>query len=141
MILYCDTSALIKLYVLEKFTDSVRSLAREANAVAVSRISWAEAMAGLARRVREQPSDGQAIDAIRNRLRADWSNFAIVEITQPLVELAGSYADTFALRGYDSVQLACARTLQQGINEPLCFASFDTRLQNAAHVLGMQLIE
>lgn len=141
MILYCDTSALIKLYVQENFTDTVRSHAQNANAVAVSRISWAEAMAGLARRAREQPTDLPAIEAIRNNLRSEWPNFAIVEITQPVVELAADYADTFALRGYDSVQLACARTLQQAIDEPLCFACFDTRLKNAARVLGMQLIE
>jgi uncharacterized protein len=141
LILYCDTSALIKLYVREDFTEAVRRTAKDAKAVAVSRISWAESMAALARRVREQPSDGPVIEVVRDNLRMDWKNFAIVEITQPVVELAADYADTFALRGYDSVQLACARTLQQAIDEPLCFACFDTRLQNAARVLGMQLIE
>jgi uncharacterized protein len=141
LILYCDTSALIKLYVQEDFTEAVRRTAKDAKAVAVSRISWAESMAALARRVREQPSDGSVIEVVRDNLRMDWKNFAIVEITQLVVELAADYADTFALRGYDSVQLACARTLQQAIDEPLCFACFDTRLQNAARVLGMQLIE
>lgn len=140
MILFCDTSALIKLYVREEFSEAVHARAVEARAIAVSRISWAEAMAALARRVRDRPVDAGVIEAVRANLRADWSSFAIVEVTQPLVELAGEYADTFALRGYDSVQLAAARALQEAANESFCFACFDTRLQKSASVLGMQTL-
>ena len=89
----------------------------------------------------ETPADADAIEAVRASLRADWPNYAIVEITQPLVELAGDYADTFALRGYDSVQLAAARILQEAASEPLRFACFDGRLNKAAHVLGMQTLD
>ena len=44
---------------------------------------------------------------------------------------------SFALRGYDSVQLAAARTLQEATQEELHFTCFDTRLRKAAKVLGM----
>lgn len=140
MILFCDTSALVKLYVKEEFSDEVRALADSAKAIAVSRISWAETMATLARRVREIPADAEVIEAVRVNFRTDWPSFAIIEVTQALVELAGDYADTFALRGYDSVQLAAARMLQQATNEPFSFACFDTRLQKSASVLGMQTL-
>jgi predicted nucleic acid-binding protein len=138
VILFCDTSALVKLYIKEEFSDKVCSLADKAKAIAVSRISWAETMATLARRVRECPTDAEVIEAVRVNFRTNWSSFAIVEVTQSLVELAGDYADTFALRGYDSVQLAAARMLQEGTDGAFCFACFDTRLQKAASVLGMQ---
>jgi len=137
LILFCDTSALVKLYIKEDFSAAMKTLARSASAIAVCRIAWAEAMAALARRVRENPADARVIEVIRARLRADWPRYAIVEVTQPLVELAGEYADTFALRGYDSVQLAAARTLQEAANEELHFACFDTRLEKSAKVLGM----
>ena len=140
MILFCDTSALVKLYVREAFSADVERMAATAEAVAVSRIAWAEAMAALARRSREHPADEDAIETVRSRLRADWPEFAIVEVTQPLVELAGEYADTFALRGYDSVQLAAARILQEAVSGELCFACFDVRLQKAAKVLGMRTL-
>lgn len=138
MILFCDTSALVKLYIQEEFSTGMRDLADRARAIAASRISWAEAMASFARRARENPADAHAIESVRARLRTDWTDFAIVEVNQPLVELAGDYADTFALRGYDSVQLASARLLQVAANDTLCFACFDARLQRAASVLGMQ---
>lgn len=137
MILFCDTSALVKLYLKEDFSDEMQALAGAASAIAVCRIAWAEIMAALARRTRENPGDAAVIELVRKRLHADWPRYAIVEITQPLVELAGEYADTFALRGYDSVQLAAARGLRDATSEELHFACFDTRLQKSARILGM----
>jgi predicted nucleic acid-binding protein len=137
VILFCDTSALVKLYILEDSSREMQTLAGAASAIAVCRIAWAEMMAALARRVREFPNDTDAIEVVRKRLRADWPRYVVVEVTQALVELAGEYADTFALRGYDSVQLAAARTLQDMAGEEIQFACFDTRLGKAARMLGM----
>ena len=137
MILFCDTSALVKLYILEDSSREMQALAGAATAIAVCRIAWAEMMAALARRAREFPNDADAIEVVRKRLRTDWPRYVVVEVTQPLVELAGEYADTFALRGYDSVQLAAARTLQDMAGEEIQFACFDTRLGKAARMLGM----
>ena len=141
MILFCDTSALVKLYVLETFSHEMSELAVQANLLAVSRISWVETMAALARRARENPADERQIEMIRTRFRKSWQDFAVIEVSQPLVELAGEYADTFALRAYDSVQLAAARVLQEQSGEVFCFACFDTRLTKAAAVLGMKTLD
>jgi predicted nucleic acid-binding protein len=137
MILFCDTSALIKLYIQEIASDEMQALALSASMIAVCRIAWAESMAALARRVRENPVDLTLIDQVRDRLKNDWPHYAIIEVTQALVELAGDYADTFALRGYDSVQLAAAYLLRQASQEDLHFACFDRRLRKAAQLLGM----
>ncbi len=138
--LFCDTSALVKLYLREDASDLMMALAAAAPAIAVCRIAWAETMAALAHRVRECPADAQPVEAVRQRLRDNWPDYAIVEVTQPLVELAGDYADIFALRGYDSVQLAAARIVQEAAGEDLHFACFDTRLEKAAKVLGMRTL-
>jgi predicted nucleic acid-binding protein len=138
LILFCDTSALLKLYVREECTDKMLATAGAASVIAVCRIAWAEAMAALTRRSRECPADAGAIDTVRSRLRNDWNDYAIIEVTQALVELAGDYADTFALRGYDSVQLAAARILHEASREQVQFACFDRRLQKAARVLGLE---
>ncbi len=137
MILFCDTSALVKLYILEDSSREMQTLAGAASAIAVCRIAWAEMMAALARRDREFPNDAVAIEMVRKRLRTDWPRYVVVEVTQALVELAGEYADTFALRGYDSVQLAAARTLQDMAGEEVQFACFDIRMGKAARMLGM----
>jgi predicted nucleic acid-binding protein len=140
LILYCDTSALVKLYVQEAFSDEVLVLARSASLVAVSRIAWAEAFAAFARRAREAPADHLLLETARERFRADWSDNYVMEVSQSLVELAADLADTFALRAYDSVQLASAEQLKRSASETLAFACFDNRLRKAAQILGMDTL-
>ena len=137
MILFCDTSALLKLYVVESESDALKVLVQEAEAVAVCRIAWAEAYATLSRRAREVPEDNSLIEQAKAALAYDWPHFVVLEIDQPLVELAGEYADTFALRGYDSIQLAAAFEAGRISQTPIFFACFDTRLNKAAKLLGM----
>jgi uncharacterized protein len=98
VILYLDTSALFKLYVDEAGSDAVHAAVAAAESVAVCRIAWAEAMSALARRGREVPADQTAIEQARQALRNDWPNFLVLEVSQKVVEQAGEYADTFALR-------------------------------------------
>ena len=137
MILFCDTSALLKLYIVEAGSDALKVLVQEAEAVAVCRIAWAEAYAALSRRAREVLEDNSLIEQAKAALAYDWPHFVVLEIDQPLVELAGEYADTFALRGYDSIQLASAFEAGRISQTPIFFACFDTRLNKAAKLLGM----
>ena len=50
MILYCDTSALVKLYLTEVGSAEVARHLAESEGLAVCRIAWAEAHAAFARR-------------------------------------------------------------------------------------------
>ena len=137
MILFCDTSALIKLYIVESGSAELKARVLESDAVAVCRIAWAEAHAALSRRAREVPEDTLLIEQAKAALAADWPHFVVLEIDQRLVELAGEYADTFALRGYDSIQLAAAFEAGRISQTPMFFACYDTRLNKAAKLLGM----
>jgi uncharacterized protein len=139
LILFCDTSALVKLYVQEDGTDTVTARADASETLAVCRIAWVEAMSALARRAREQPTDATAIARARHRFAADWPLYLTLEVTQELVVLAGDYAEAFALRAYDSVQLAAAQTLHLEMPGEVEFACFDSRLSKAARVLGIQV--
>jgi hypothetical protein len=69
-----------------------------------------------------------------------WHGFVIADITQPLVERAGVFAEAFALRGYDSVQLAAAHQLHEQFALPLTFACFDRRLNQAAKLLQLEVL-
>ncbi|MDP1654339.1 MAG: type II toxin-antitoxin system VapC family toxin [Rhodocyclaceae bacterium] len=137
MILFCDTSALLKLYIVEAGSDELKARVQEAEAVAVCRVAWAEAHAALSRRARDVPEDADAVEQAKAALAADWPHFVILDIDQTLVERAGEYADTFALRSYDSIQLAAAFEVGRLSESPIYFACFDTRLNKAAKLLGM----
>lgn len=140
MILFCDTSALVKLYIAEPESEALKARVMEAEAVVVCRIAWAEAHAALSRRAREVAEDAAVIEEAKGALAADWSHYVVMEIDQALVERAGEFADTFALRAYDSVQLAAASEAARITEAAICFACFDLRLNKAANVLGMSQI-
>ena len=139
MILYCDTSALAKLYLAETQSDSVANVAAAAEIIAVSRLTWVEMASALSRRAREQPADAAVIDQSRRRMADDWPHYLVVNFTQPLAEQTGEFADAFALRAYDAVQLASAHLLHSQSGQALRFACFDARLNKAARVLGLDV--
>ncbi|MEB3194623.1 MAG: type II toxin-antitoxin system VapC family toxin [Cyanobacteriota bacterium] len=141
VILFCDTSALLKLLVDEDQSDQMRQVSSAVEAIGVCRISWAETMAALARRQREDPISSDDLEQARQHLIQSWQTFTIVEVSQPLVESAGRFADVFALRGYDSVQLAAAHELQLMAEQPVIFASYDRRLNQAAQLLQLEVLQ
>ena len=69
-----------------------------------------------------------------------WTDFVIADVTQPLVEKAGVFAEAFGLRSYDSVQLAAAHQLHEHFALPLTFACFDRRLNQAAKLLQLEVL-
>jgi len=140
VILFCDTSALLKLYIEEPGSDAVKARLHEAQAVAVCRIAWAQAHAALSRRARETPEDAGTLEQAKAALAAGWPRYVVMEINQAVVERGGDYADTFALRAYDSVQLAAAFETGLIAQTPVRFACFDIRLNKAAKLQGMDCL-
>lgn len=137
MIGYADTSALVKLYIDEQHSAETEAFAVQCMPLAVSRIAWVETHAALARRARESPVDATAIDVARRAFVQSWPDLFVMELTQSVVERAGEFADAFALRAYDAVQLATAHELRVRGGSPIEFACFDVRLNRAARLLGL----
>jgi predicted nucleic acid-binding protein len=108
--------------------------------IAVCRITWAESMAALAQRTRFKGTNQSGLAQARSMFEQAWPGFVIADITQPLVERAGVFAEAFALRGYDSVQLAAAHQLHEQFALPLTFACFDRRLNQAAKLLQLEVL-
>jgi predicted nucleic acid-binding protein len=140
VILFCDTSALMKLLVDEAQSDQIRQISTTVDAIGVCRISWAETMAALARLEREEPVCSEDLEQARQHLIQAWKTFTIVEVSQPLLETAGRFADVFALRGYDSVQLAAAHELHVNAEQTVLFACYDRRLNQAAQLLQLEVL-
>lgn len=138
MILFLDTSALVKLYIEEEGSAAVMAQTEAADVLAASRIAWVELMSALARRAREQPQAAPALETARKRFAADWPQFLVIEATQSLVELAGDYTDTFALRAYDALQLAAVQSIHARLPGEVRLSCFDARLLKAAKVLGIE---
>jgi predicted nucleic acid-binding protein len=131
VILYLDTSALVKLYVEEAGSPAVVSRVGEAEAVATVRVSYAEARAALARHRRDGRLTLTDVRRAVRELDREWGMYNVVDLNDPLVRRAGGLAERHALRGYDAVQLAAALDLRSAGGE-VTFLSFDARLNRAA---------
>lgn len=134
MTLYLDTSALVKLYVLEPHTEAVKAAVAGADAVAIAVVGYPEARAALARRHREGLLDGSGHENVKTALEGDWQTFMRLEVTLGMVSLAGGLAEHYALRGFDAVHLAAALMLQRERGD-VEFLGYDGRLNDAARAV------
>lgn len=137
MIVYLDSSALVKRYVAEAGSKEVARLLRDMNAVGTATISFAEVAAALAKAARLGALDRQEAEGAFDRFREEWPDFMRLPITEPLLERAGHLAWQFGLRGYDAVQLAGAVLWQEALEVTVTLATFDRRLWEAAQRAGL----
>ena len=139
MILYLDTSSMLKRYIRETGSDDVDMWIDGADLVATSRATLAEAAAALSRRPRGSGlSRGACHDAL-SELRMDWPDYLAVDLDE---HRAATLAWRRRLRGFDSVQLAAALTVGElAAPETLVFSSFDSELNRAARAEGLTVLE
>jgi len=133
MTLYLDTSSLIKLFVEEPGGDEVRQHLSEADAVATSLITYAEARATFARLRRTRSFTADGFRSAKRDFDEDWSNYLVVEPSLALCRAAGDLAERYHLRGCDSIQLATFLDVaRERGREETRFSSFDHALNQAA---------
>ena len=138
MIVYLDTSSLVKLYVEEDESSKVDALVRSSEFTATSLVAYAEARAAFARRFREKAFTPDEHDRIKEFFDKDWSCYLILSVTGNMIRLAGDLAEKHALRGFDSIHLASALTLRQELFSPIIFSCFDDKLQKASKRENLQ---
>jgi uncharacterized protein len=140
MNVYFDTSALIKFYIQENHSDIVSNLINSASAVATHEITWIEIHAALARLTRENRLNAIENAELKNAILQDWESFLRIKTDEKILLKAAQFAEAFALRAYDSLHLAAADNFAKSSNVPRTFACFDQKLNQAATVLGMNLL-
>lgn len=138
MILYLDASALVKRYVSEDGSDLVADAIDHAEAAGTAVITGAEVGAALAKGARLGLLGEEAARTALRVLRSEWPNLVRLPITESVVQSAITLAWEHGLRGYDSVQLAAGLSWRAALQEPICFATFDVSLWNAARVAGLE---
>lgn len=141
MIIYLDTSALLKLYVNEPEAVAVRRAVSSARTLYTHLVAYAEMRSAFAKAVRLGRITSTAAARHRRELDRDWEQFSVLTPDQPMIRHAGDLAERFSLRGYDSVHLAAAESLLAGHGGGfLSFASFDHALNAAAQAVGLRLL-
>jgi predicted nucleic acid-binding protein len=140
MILYCDTSALVKLYVEESGSSWVRQWVETAEVVGIAAIGYVEAKAAFARavhggRVARRQHRGMVTD-----FEEDWNRYLVMEINEQVIRQAGRLAEAHRLRAYDAVHLAAALHIRSRASEEFTFLGFDDELNRAVRAEGLALV-
>lgn len=130
--IYFDTSALIKLFVLEKGSEDAQRLSRDHVPVATATIAYTEMYSGFNRRKREKHLSTRQYTSLSRRFEEHWTTYIRIELTQEVLASAKVLLERHLLRAFDAVHLASAISLQKGVREPLQFAAADIRLLDAA---------
>jgi PIN domain nuclease of toxin-antitoxin system len=86
MILYLDTSALLKKYFKEAGSKDVISKWKEAMGIVTSTVTYAEVMASIHRKRRDVSIDDKIFRGVINSFQEDWDTFIQVAVTNDLNE-------------------------------------------------------
>lgn len=134
MIVYFETSALVKLVIAEQGSEDAGALWDAADGTMTSRLSYAEARAALAAARRSgRLSTPRLVDA-KEALKARFREIDMVEVTAGIVRSAGDLAEQHALRGYDAVHLASVLAFD---SPDLVLATWDRRLAASGRASGV----
>ncbi len=137
MILYLDTSALVKLYIAEPGSDQVQSKVEATPVIAASRVAYVEARAGIARKHRAGELSLREYRRMVEDLDKDWERYLIVEVSESVAKLGGELAERYPLRGFDALHLASAVFLRNRTHLRVSFLCFDEKLRSAAEAEGL----
>ncbi len=129
MIVYFDTSAVIKLLVDEQGSDRAAELWQRADLLVSSQLLYVEARAALAAAYRSGRLDAPGLDRARTGLEALFAELRTIAVDEPLARAAGDLAEQHSLRGYDAVHLASALAIDAA---DVLLATWDRDLSQAA---------
>ncbi|MCY4612542.1 MAG: type II toxin-antitoxin system VapC family toxin [Nitrospira sp.] len=130
--IYFDTSALIKIFILEKGSEDAQRLSQDHFPAATAAIAYAEIYSGINRRKREGHLSAHQYTRLSRRFEEYWTTSIHVELTQEVLAVVKGLLERHPLRASDAIHLASTLILQKGIREPLPFAAADSRLLDAA---------
>ncbi len=129
MILYTDTSALVKLVLTEQGSDLAVELWVNSPRVASSMLAYPEGCAALAAASRSGRLTPIHYQQSLRSFQRTFEQLVSIEVDEQLALAAGERAATLGLRGADAVHLATALDLD---DEEVTFVTWDQALANAA---------
>jgi uncharacterized protein len=142
---YLETSALVKLYVYELGTERLLELTASdsGHRFVILSLAQVEFRAAIRRRQRNDGIPGYAADeVIESFRRHSEGKFIIQSFSDSALDIALSLVDSYALKGYDAMQLAGYLMLRSisGAEEPI-FVCADRALLSAARNEGCPVLD
>ncbi|HKF83255.1 MAG TPA: type II toxin-antitoxin system VapC family toxin [Solirubrobacterales bacterium] len=137
LILYFDTSALIKLVLFEQGSDIAHELWASPSRGASSVLALAEGLAALAAAHRSSRLTEPLYTEAVKSFELAYEQLVAIGVDEALTRSAGALAAEFALRGYDAVHLATALALAE---QDVALVSWDQELCRAGATAGLPVL-
>jgi uncharacterized protein len=140
LIVYFDSSALIKLFLDEPDSQIALDVWNDAELIVTSQISYLEVYAGLARAMRENPSklSNTGHDDAKAQFEQLWAEVFSISVSSDLIQDARDAAEKYSLRAYDALQFATALTVA---DDGISLATTDKDLERAARAENIPLTQ
>jgi predicted nucleic acid-binding protein len=135
LITYVDTSALLKLILVEPGADEADLIWDAADVRASSSLVMVEARSALAAARRSGRLSARGLREAKVDLTELLEELTTIDVADALIEAAAELAEAEALRGYDAVHLAAALAIDANV-----FASADGALCDAAGRRGLTVV-
>ena len=137
--LYCDSSALLKLYLPERGSDEFNEVVRDRDDVLVSDLAVTEIISAIARRLRQGSFAHETARRLQHAIigRLDEGVYHRVELTREVHRRAEHFLVSLPetpLRAADALHLALATSARAA-----SLTSFDARLAAAARAVGLAI--
>jgi predicted nucleic acid-binding protein len=136
---FIDSSALVKCYLEERGTTWVNELVSSPRTnFYIAHLTGVEVAAAIARRV-----PARQARTLINEFRTDFTtDFAVIRITDDLIEHAMTLAVKHKLRGYDAVQLAAGMVVLESVSTgDVTFVASNAELLKAAQAEGFLIAD
>lgn len=139
MIVYIDTSALVKRYIQEANSGDVVKLIDQADLAGSILLTRVEMASAFSKAVRMKWLDPQAAEGSWDDFLVHWRSFSRLVVTQPLIDRASRLAWDYGLRAYDATHLAAALLWQETLETPVTLATYDRELWQAGKKAGLSV--
>lgn len=139
MIIYLDTSVLLKQYIQEAGSEDVIKLLGAAKSNGTNLLTFVEIASAVARAVRMKLIPPNEAELTWKDFLVDWELLVRLDVSGAITKRAAALAWEHGLRGYDAIHFASALAWQDSIDTPVTLATYDRDLWMAAQRAGMEV--
>ncbi len=129
MNIFCDTSSLIKKYILESGSDKFDNVINKADNVYISAITEIETISTFKRLLIENAITADDYDLLLNDFEIDFQYYSVMPLNEQIIKNAIKLIDKYQLKTLDSIQLGTVIYLKDEIDS---FVVCDEKLIKAA---------
>jgi uncharacterized protein len=124
VILYLDTSALVKLYFSEPGSEIVRRAVLASSRNATSIVTYVKTASALSRKLRMRELSERAFRRHRSEFQRDWEYLTKLACDAAVCVRGAELVDHFPLKAYDAIHRSYERGHIEASNNAYCWICF-----------------